>query len=70
MALRSLFSRKIVGFEVHDSDDSEHAARLVQRTALAEDIHAMPREDRPVLHGDNDATLKATTVLRCCTGWE
>ncbi len=58
-----VFSRKIVGFEVHDSDDAEHAARLVQRTALAEDIHAVAREDRPVLHGDNGATLKATTVL-------
>lgn len=58
-----VFSRKIVGFEVHDSDDAEHAARLVQRAALAEDIHAVPREDRPVLHGDNGATLKATTVL-------
>ena len=56
-----LYSRKIVGWEVHDSDDSAHAAQLVRRTALAEGIAAMPR--RPVLHGDNGATLKATTVL-------
>ena len=34
---------------------------LVRRTALAEGIHeAAPK---PVLHGDNGATLKATTVL-------
>jgi putative transposase len=58
-----LYSRKIVGWEVHDSDDSAHAARLVHRTALAEGIAAVAREDRPVLHGDNGATLKATTVL-------
>lgn len=58
-----VYSRKIVGFEVHEDDDSDHAARLVQRTALAEGIHAMPRDERPVLHGDNGATLKATTVL-------
>jgi putative transposase len=58
-----VFSRKIVGFEVHEEDDCDHAARLVQRTALAEGIHAMPRSERPVLHGDNGATLKATTVL-------
>ena len=58
-----VYSRKIVGFEVHEDDDSDHAARLVQRTALAEGIHALPRDDRPVLHGDNGATLKATTVL-------
>jgi transposase InsO family protein len=55
------FSRKIVGFEVHDTDDSQHAAHLVKRTALAEGIHAM--KAKPVLHGDNGATLKATTVL-------
>jgi putative transposase len=56
-----VYSRKIVGFEVHDSDDADHAAQLLKRTALAEGIHAMRR--KPVLHGDNGATLKATTVL-------
>ena len=56
-----LYSRKIVGWEVHDSDDSVHAAHLVRRTAMAEGIAAKP--ERPVLHGDNGATLKATTVL-------
>jgi transposase InsO family protein len=56
-----LYSRKIVGWEVHDSDDSEHAVHLVRRTALAEGIAAMT--SKPVLHGDNGSTLKATTVL-------
>ena len=56
-----LYSRKIVGWEVHDSDDSAHAVRLVRRTALAEGIAAMTV--KPVLHGDNGSTLKATTVL-------
>jgi putative transposase len=56
-----LYSRKIVGWEVHDSDDSIHAAHLVRRTALAEGIATLPI--KPVLHGDNGATLKATTVL-------
>jgi putative transposase len=55
-----LFSRKIVGFEVHDTDQAEHAAHLVRRTALAEGIHA--RATRPVLHGDNGPSVKATTV--------
>ena len=58
-----LYSRKIVGFEVHSEDDGDHAARLVHRTALAEDIALIPRPDRPVLHGDNGATIKATSVL-------
>jgi transposase InsO family protein len=56
-----LFSRKIVGWEVHDTDSAEHAAHLARRTALAEGVHARPT--RPVLHGDNGATVKATTVL-------
>jgi putative transposase len=56
-----LYSRKIVGFEVHDTDSADHAAHLARRTALAEGIHAMPV--KPVLHGDNGATLKGTTVL-------
>jgi transposase InsO family protein len=56
-----VYSRKIVGFEVHDTDDADHAAHLVKRTALAEGIHALPT--KPVLHGDNGSTLKATTVL-------
>jgi hypothetical protein len=34
-----IFSRKIVGFEVHATDDGEHAALLLKRTALAEGLH-------------------------------
>ena len=56
-----LYSRKIVGWEVHDTDHADHAAHLVRRTALAEGIAAL--DAKPVLHGDNGATLKATTVL-------
>jgi transposase InsO family protein len=56
-----LYSRKIVGWEVHDADNADHAAHLVRRTALAEGIHLAAR--KPVLHGDNGTTLKATTVL-------
>jgi putative transposase len=46
---------------VHDTDDSDHAAHLVRRTALAESIATL--DAKPVLHGDNGSTLKATTVL-------
>jgi putative transposase len=56
-----LFSRKIVGWEVHDTDDSNHAAHLARRTALSEEIALLAV--RPLLHGDNGSTLKATTVL-------
>ena len=50
-----------MGFEVHDSDSADHAAHLARRTALSEGVHAASA--KPVLHGDNGATLKATTVL-------
>ena len=56
-----LYSRKIVGWEVHDRDHADHAAHLVRRTALAEGMAALAA--KPVLHGDNGSTLKATTVL-------
>ena len=56
-----LYSRKIIGWEAHDSDHADHAAHLVRRTALAEGIATL--ESKPVLHGDNGSTLKATTVL-------
>jgi len=56
-----LYSRKIVGFTVEATDHSDHAAHLLRRTAFAEGIHALA--DKPVLHGDNGVTLKATTVL-------
>ena len=56
-----LYSRKIVGHEVHEIESGEHAAHLLKRTALAEGVHAAGH--KPVLHGDNGASLKATTVL-------
>lgn len=60
-----LYSRKIVGWEVHETDSSDHAVDLVRRTALAENIHILA--EKPVLHGDNGATLKATAVLAMLT---
>ena len=56
-----IYSRKIVGWEVHAEDSAQHAAQVLNRAALSEGVHAM--KCKPVLHGDNGATLKATTVL-------
>jgi len=44
-----------------DIRSSDHAVDLLRRTALAEGLHTL--SNRPVLHGDNGATMKATTVL-------
>ena len=59
--IMDLYSRMIVGWEIHASDEADHALALLKRTALTEGIHALP--EKPVLHGDNGSTLKATTVL-------
>ena len=56
-----LYSRKIVGYEVHERETGDHAQELLQRVALSENVHACAI--KPVLHGDNGAALKATTVL-------
>ena len=61
-----VFSRKIEAWEVHATDDAEHAARVVKRAALAEGIAG--QVSKPVLHGDKGATLKATTV-RAMLNW-
>jgi transposase InsO family protein len=46
---------------VQETDSADHAAHLMRRTVLAEGTHTA--RQKPVLHGDNGATLKATTVL-------
>lgn len=52
-----IFSRKVVGFEVHDRECGELAAELMQRCTLAE---------KPsggfVLHSDNGAPMKSLTL--------
>lgn len=56
--IMDLYSRKIVGWEVHESESGVHARDLIERTVLAEGCI-----DRPlVLHGDNGSPLKAGTV--------
>ena len=34
-----LYSRAIVGYEVHEVESGDHAAHLLKRTALSEGIH-------------------------------
>lgn len=57
--IMDLFSRKIVGWEVHASESAEHARDLVARTVLREQAVGRPL----VLHGDNGSPLKGATVL-------
>lgn len=37
--VEDIYSRKIVGWEVHESESAEHASELIRKTCLAEGIH-------------------------------
>ena len=54
-----IFSRKIVGWEIHESESAEHASVLIRKACLAEGIH----EDGLVLHSDNGSPMKGATML-------
>lgn len=53
-----IFSRKIVGYSVHESESSEHAARLVEAACRREGIG----KDTLVIHQDNGAPMKGATL--------
>ncbi len=55
-----IFSRKIVGYEVHEveSGEGELAAELVQRTVWKEQCW----RDSLILHADNGAAMKSQTL--------
>jgi len=53
-----IFSRKIVGYEVHDRECGVLAAELIQRCMLREQCFNAPL----VLHSDNGAPMKAQTM--------
>ena len=53
-----IYSRKIVGYEVHDRECGELAALLIQRSILKEQCFKQPL----ILHSDNGAPMKAQTM--------
>ena len=54
-----VFSRKVVGWEVHDEESSEHASTLIRKIHLREGIGTMPL----ILHSDNGSPMKGTSLL-------
>lgn len=54
-----LFSRKIVAWEVHDTEASDLAAKLIHQACLAEGLATRPL----VLHADNGSPMKGATLL-------
>ena len=57
--IEDIFSRKIVGWEVHEEENSEHASCLIRKACLAEGIH----QEGLVLHSDNGSPMKGATML-------
>jgi transposase InsO family protein len=59
--VEDVWSRKILGWEVHDSQLDEHAAALVERIRVTES----PEADLSgwVLHSDNGGPMKGSTML-------
>ena len=54
-----LYSRKIVAWEIHESEASDLAARLIHKACLAEGIVAQPL----VLHSDNGRPMKGASMF-------
>lgn len=54
-----VFSRKIVGWSIHDAESSSHAAALIKQACLDEKINC----DQLVLHSDNGAPMKGITMI-------
>jgi len=54
-----IYSRKIVGWRVHECESMEYSARLVEEICLREGI----LENQVVLHSDNGGAMKGATML-------
>ena len=56
--VEDIYSRKIVGWEVHNSETGELAAELMQKAVIAEQCLRTPL----VLHSDNGSPMKSYTL--------
>ncbi|GAB4411101.1 MAG: hypothetical protein OHK0056_14720 [Bacteriovoracaceae bacterium] len=54
-----IFSRKIVGYEVHEEECNVKASRLIEKICDAEDV----KQDQLILHSDNGGAMKGATML-------
>ena len=54
-----IFSRKIVAWEVYESESADHASVLIRKACLAEGIY----QAGLVLHADNGGPMKGATML-------
>ena len=57
--VEDIFSRKIVGWEIHEEELADHASVLIRKACLAEGVH----QGGLVLHSDNGGPMKGATML-------
>ncbi len=54
-----IYSRKIVGWESHEDESAQNAAKLIRKAHLREEV-----QDKPlVLHSDNGSPMKGSSML-------
>jgi putative transposase len=54
-----IFSRKIVGFDIHEEEAMEYSSELVERICVNEGV----KKDNLTLHSDNGGPMKGATML-------
>jgi len=54
-----IYSRKIVGYAVHEEQNADHASKMIDRICKTEDI----KRDQLTLHSDNGGPMKGATML-------
>lgn len=54
-----IYSRKIVGWSIHETENSEHASMLMKQACLDEKV----KPQQLVLHSDNGSPMKGGTML-------
>lgn len=57
--MMDIYSRKIVGWEIHENETADNASMLIRKACLAEGIS----EHGLVLHSDNGSPMKGATML-------
>jgi len=57
--IMDIYSRKIVGWEIHENETADYASLLIRKACLAESIS----ECGLVLHSDNGSPMKGATML-------
>ena len=57
--IMDIYSRRIVCWEIHESESAAHESLLIRKTCLAEEVQA----DQLELHSDNGSPIKGATML-------